>query len=364
MKIYHISTVHERTDERILKKECISLAKAGFNVSFVIADGKGNDKVEEVNIIDAGTLSSNRIIRVFKGIKRMCKIIHRDKPDVIHLHDPELLFLARKYAKKCVVIYDSHENLPKQILSKPYLSHWIRKPVAKLSAWVEKRVTKNIFGVISVTEEIVERFKQYNPNSILIRNYPVLESFSPIDWNLKNGDIIYAGGITEIRGAIEMAKVAKKLQKTVHFFGPVDPQTLQQEMINIGGEWVKFYGFINQDDLFAICHKASIGLILLHPVPNYINSSPNKLFEYMSSGMAVIASNFPVWKEVVEKYDCGVCVNPLNVDDISMAISELLENQEKMKRMGENGRNAVEKYFTWQAESETLIDFYNQITLK
>jgi glycosyltransferase involved in cell wall biosynthesis len=190
-----------------------------------------------------------------------------------------------------------------------------------------------------------------------------LESFKPIDWNEKNDDIIYSGGITEIRGAIEMAKVAKKLQKTIHFFGPVDPQQIQQEMLNIEDKFVKLYGNIEQSNLFAICQKASIGLILFHPVPNHINCSPNKLFEYMSSGMAVVASDFPVWKAIVEKYDCGVCVNSLDIDSITMGINELLENPEKMKRMGENGRNAVLEHFNWEIESQTLIDFYNNITL-
>jgi len=364
MKIYHISTVHERTDERILKKECISLVKAGFDVSFVIADGKGNEEKSGVKIIDAGNINGNRIKRFFKGIKLVRKIIRQDKPDVVHFHDPELLLLVIFFAKKTIMIYDSHENLPKQILSKPHLYAWIRKPVAKLAAWFEKIAARKIYGIISVTEEIVERFKKYNPNAILIRNYPVLESFEDIDWNLKNGDIIYAGGITEIRGALEMAKIANSLKKTIHFYGPVYPQALQQEMINLGGEFVKFYGFIDQDELFSICHKASFGLILLHPVPNYINSSPNKLFEYMLNGMVVIASDFLVWKEVVEKYDCGVCIDPFNVNGAVNIINELLANPEKMKKMGENGRKAVESYFTWECESKTLIDFYKNIILK
>ena len=84
----------------------------------------------------------------------------------------------------------------------------------------------------------------------------------------------------------------------------------------------------------------------------------------MACGMAVIASNFPVWKKIVEKYNCGVCIDPFDVDRIVNVINDLLVNPEKVKQMGENGRQAVMKNFTWECESKTLIDFYNNIVLK
>jgi glycosyltransferase involved in cell wall biosynthesis len=364
MKIYHISTVHPRYDERILKKECVSLMKVGFDVSFVVADGKDDELYADVKIIDAGFPGKGRKNRFLKGAKLARKMIERDKPDVLHFHDPELLFLARKMAKKHIVIYDAHENLPKQIMSKPYIKPFLRKIIASVAGYIEKTTAKQIYGVISVVDEIVARFKQYQPNTILLANYPIIDTKETIHYELKNGDIVYAGGITQIRGAMEMAKAAKEIQEPIHLYGPVESEKLQKECEMLSYSFAKFYGSINQEKLFSVLKTASIGLILFHPVPNHINCSPNKLFEYMANGMAVIASDFPVWREIIETYKCGICVNPLNIDEIVTAISYLKNNPEMAIEMGKNGRKAVLERYDWEIESKKLIDFYNRIVLK
>jgi glycosyltransferase involved in cell wall biosynthesis len=357
MKIYHISTVHHRFDGRI-KKECESLLKAGFDVSFVVADGKGAQLLSGIPIIDAGFPGKGRIKRFLKGTKLVRTIIERDKPDILHFHDPELLFLARKMAKKYRVIYDAHEDLPKQIMTKSYIYPFFRKLVASLAGYVEKRIARKIHGVISVVDEIVNRYKKYQPNTILVANYPVINFEETIHFELKNNSIVYAGGVSKVRGAIEMAKVAKELQEPVHIYGRIISETLQKECEQLGDSYARLYGQINQEELFDILKKSSIGLIILHPAPNYINSSPNKLFEYMACGMAVIASNFPVWKEIIDTHQCGICVNPLDVTETVNAIQKLKNNPEVVIQMGKNGRKAVLEYFNWEVESRKLVEFY------
>ena len=361
MKVYHISTVHKRYDGRIFKKECVSLMKAGFEVSLVVADGKGDELHSGVHIIDAGMPGKGRINRFLKGTKLVRKIIERDQPDVLHFHDPELLFLARKMAKKYVVIYDSHEDLPKQIMSKPYIKPFLRKTFAFLARTIEKRTAKKIYGVISVVDEIVERYQTYQPNTILIANYPIINMEETVDYELKNGNIVYAGGVSEIRGVVEMAKIAKEIAEPVHIYGPIANEAVKKECELLSNSFAKFYGQINQEELFNILKKSSIGLIILHPVPNYINSSPNKLFEYMANGMAVIASDFPVWKEIIDTYQCGICVNPLHVAETVNAIQYLKNNPEIAGTMGKNGHQAVLEHFSWELESRKLVKFYQQI---
>ena len=357
MKAYHISTVHHRYDGRI-KKECESLLKAGFDVSFVVADGKGDDLHSGVKIIDAGFAGKKRINRFLKGTKLVRKIIERAQPDLLHFHDPELLFLARKMAKKYIVIYDAHEDLPKQIITKSYIPLFFRKLVASLAGYVEKRAAKKIHGVVSVVDEIVNRYKKYQPNTILVANYPVINPEETIHFELKNGSVVYAGGVSAVRGALEMAKVAKELQEPVHIYGKIFNETLQKECEQLSDSYARLYGQIEQEKLFNILREASIGLIILHPAPNYINSSPNKLFEYMAYGMVVIASNFPVWKNIVESCECGICVNPLNISETVNAIQHLKNNPETAIQMGKNGRKAVLEYFNWEVESRKLVELY------
>jgi len=88
---------------------------------------------------------------------------------------------------------------------------------------------------------------------------------------------------------------------------------------------------------------------------------PNKIFEYMIAGLPVIASNFPLWKEIVEGNNCGICVNPLDPKEIANAIKYLIDHPDEARAMGENGRRSVLEKYNWEKESEKLIRLYEEI---
>ena len=69
-----------------------------------------------------------------------------------------------------------------------------------------------------------------------------------------------------------------------------------------------------------------VGMVTLFPESNYIVSLPNKMFEYMAIGLPVIASNFPLWREIIEDNNCGICVDPLDSKAIRNAIQYLIDN--------------------------------------
>jgi glycosyltransferase involved in cell wall biosynthesis len=88
---------------------------------------------------------------------------------------------------------------------------------------------------------------------------------------------------------------------------------------------------------------------------------PTKLFEYMATGLPVIASNFPHWKEILEDNHCGLVVDPLNPKEIARAIEYLLDHPEEASRMGENGRQAVKDKYNWEEEGKKLLDLYERL---
>jgi len=108
--------------------------------------------------------------------------------------------------------------------------------------------------------------------------------------------------------------------------------------------------------------NSKIGIVTFHPEPNHLFSSPVKMFEYMSAGIPVIVSNFPLWKEIVEGNNCGICVDPLNPEEIANAIKYIFENPAEAKKMGENGKTAVLEKYNWEKESEKLIEVYTRLT--
>jgi glycosyltransferase involved in cell wall biosynthesis len=101
--------------------------------------------------------------------------------------------------------------------------------------------------------------------------------------------------------------------------------------------------------------------VLFHPVPNHVFAQPNKMFEYMSAGIPVIASDFPLWKAIIEGNKCGICVDPLNPDEIADAIEWIAQHPNEAEEMGNNGRRAVETIYNWDIERNKLLAFYQKI---
>src|SRR5699024_5675642 len=146
---------------------------------------------------------------------------------------------------------------------------------------------------------------------------------------------------------------------TLSIAGPISPKLSKDELLN--RKQIKYKGEISRLEVMKLLNTSLAGLVLFLPEPNHINSQPNKMFEYMSSGLCVIASDFPLWKEIIEGHNCGICVDPTNVDSIAVAIQWVLDNPDKASEMGENGRKAVEEKYNWETESKKLIELYNKL---
>ena len=85
------------------------------------------------------------------------------------------------------------------------------------------------------------------------------------------------------------------------------------------------------------------------------------MFEYMATGLPVIVSNFPLWKEIVEDNKCGITVNPLDPQEIARAVEYLCSNPELMEKMGRNGRKTVMGKYNWGNESKILLSVYSSL---
>ena len=96
----------------------------------------------------------------------------------------------------------------------------------------------------------------------------------------------------------------------------------------------------------------------LFPTPNYVDALPIKLFEYMAAGMPVIASDFPVWREIVDDAGCGLLVDPRDPAAIAAAVNELMADEPRMRALGESGKQAVLNKYSWAAEADKLVKLY------
>ena len=266
----------------------------------------------------------------------------------------------KKLGKK--VIYDTHEDLPRQIMGKPYLNKFIKPFLSKFVEWKENSASRKFDYICTSTPYIRERFLKINSKSVDINNYPIIEKNIPvIDFDNKNEEICYVGGISEYRGVYELIESLKYCKIKLNLAGTFETKEFEEKCKKSEGwQYVNYYGFVGREEVSKVLSKSKIGLVTLYPLVNYLDSLPIKMFEYMLAGIPVIASNFPYWESIINDNKCGISTNPLSPKEISNSIINLLASS-NIAEMGENGQKAILKKYNWQIEEEKLFKVYNEI---
>lgn len=358
-KVCILSSVHDADDIRIFYKEAVSLANAGHEVTFIVK----HDKEETVGGVRLLPLKqpANRLKRMVGTVWEVWRKALKEKADIYHFHDPELIpvGLLLKMANK-KVIYDVHEDVPKQILAK----HWIPKPIRKTVSWlagkVEHFAAKRFDAVITVTDYNNRRFSRYASRVVTVGNYPLLSEFAETPSVKKERAVCYIGGISRDRGLFEMVNGMGMTDVKLLFAGPAFRQADREAAQNLKG-WgqLQDLGQLNREEVAAAMARAVAGLILYHPVHHNIDSQPNKLYEYMAAGIPVIATNFKTWREIVEGNDCGICIDPLDTVAIAKTVLWMANHPEEAARMGRNGKEAVVNKYSWETQESVLLALYD-----
>lgn len=362
IKICHVSSAHDRTDDRIFLKECISLAEAGYDVSYVVQSEVSEDD-QGVHIV-AIPKRKSRIKRIFLGPFSAFFTSLKTSASIFHLHDPELLPLAPLYRLLGkMVIFDSHEDVPRQIYSKTWLGPvWMRKAISGIYSAVEWFMLLFCSKIISVTPEITNRFPA--KKKVLIRNYPILKLVASEKNPHDTLRAVYAGGLSEIRGIREVIQAVNRLEGRIEFWllGPWSSENYRLScMQEDGWKYTTYHGNIRPEEVYSFYSQCDVGIALLFPEKNYLRSLPIKTFEYMASGLPVIMSNFPYWLENFK--DGAIFVDPGNVEQIEAALRKLIDDENYRIHLASEGQASALKNFSWENEARVLIQTYNALTI-
>lgn len=370
LQLVHLSTVHPRNDTRIFIKQVHTLSSAlTKGVSLVVADGFGDShQPGQPAIFDLGKLPASRFKRAVIGNFRAFVFLRRTKPQLVHFHDPELILLGLLLRLRgCKVIYDVHEDVPRQTMSKHWIPVIFRWPVATVTAAMEWLAGKAFSAIVPATPTIAARFPV--GKTVLVQNFPIrseLVLVDPLPYLERPPKFAYVGGIADIRGGKAMVQALEYMddlpEVRLEMAGGISPESFGAELRELSG-WsnVTYRGIIVRQEVARLLGSARAGLVLFQPMPNHVDAQPNKMFEYMSTGLPVIASDFPLWREIIVGAECGLLVNPLDPRAVANALRWVLEHPLEAEAMGQKGQEAVHKIYNWEREAAELVGLYNKL---
>lgn len=373
-KICFITTVHHAYDTRIYFKEILSLVKAGYFINYIVKENSFNTEVPNIKLYPLPNRQGiwNRLKNVFIASKLAIQLNSR----IYHFHDPELIILGLilKIFYRKVVIYDIHEIHFDEIKHKPYLLKPIALIISAIYQLIELIATK-IFDKNILSETMYRNYYK-GDNFLVVQNFIlskyIIEEKQVVKESANELNIVYIGSITEIRGIFEIINFATMIKAlpnvTIHLIGPFDAQGLEKkvrELINHRdlNHMFKIYGRLHFPQAHAIARKCDLGLIFLHPILNNLTILPTKLFEYMGNGLAVIMSNFPLWVQFNENYQCGLTIDIFNLTRQKSGLLEFLSNKDKMNKIKQRNLNTVREKFVWEIEEKKLLNLYSQLVL-
>jgi len=361
-RIVHLTTVHPREDIRIFHKECVSLARAGYEVIQVVGDGLGDALVKGVRIFDIGAPPDGRVARMRLQPQRALDAVLRLQPALVHFHDPELLPVGVKLMRRGIpAVYDAHEDVPRQILTKQWIPAPLRRPLSWAFERYENAQVGHLAGLVAATPHIAERYAGLARRVVNVNNFPFLGELAPAATATpRENAVCYVGGITRTRGAHQMLRALALLPGVrLLLCGKFEDAALEAEMRAAPG-WtqVDYLGLVGRQQVREVMARSFAGLVTLQPMPSYLDSLPIKMFEYMSAELPVIASSFPLWRGIVEAHGCGICVNPVDPAAIAAAIRALRDSPGRVREMGTAGQRAVTQVFNWPMAERELLAFY------
>jgi glycosyltransferase involved in cell wall biosynthesis len=366
VRVAIVSSVHRWNDTRIFVKQAASLAANGYDVTLAaIGDLPLPFDASGVHVVPLPR--RRRALRWITWLS-ILRIVLAERAEVVHAHDPELIplvLLLKLTGRKAVC--DIHENVAEQVLHKEWIPRFCRVPLSRALKLAQRWLPRAADAVLLAEDSYVRDFPQV-ANVSVVRNFPLLRPHCKRDYRTHTLRMIYVGDVRRVRGIREYVAITDQLAKRgipvelliVGSFADPDEERQTKDLVQRLGleKRVKFLGRRPPEDIPALVEKCDVGLALLHPIGNYRESYPTKMFEYMAAGVPVIASRFALWKSVLVGNDCGRVVDPLNVEEATWAVIDYWESRELRERHGRNGRSAVVGRYHWGVEVPRLLAVY------
>jgi glycosyltransferase involved in cell wall biosynthesis len=368
-KIVHLSTAHRPSDTRIFRKECRTLVGAGYEVVLIVPHGTRRRAAEE--IVEGVRIRgvpppAGRIERICRTTWQVYRAAVDEDAALYHVHDPELLGVARLLRRRGKrVVFDMHENLPEDLLTKRWIPPRLRRTASHLARLAGRALLDGIAIVFAETS-YVDNHRWVGRHEVVL-NMPLIDELRrERSEPYPTPTLGYIGVVGPEHGStatIRALAILKRRGRAAEFecIGPIADRhrrELLRQSGRLGLSGVRLRGYMPPGAGWRRIARCHVGLAVLRPEPNLMESFPTKMFEYMALGIPVVASDFPLYRRVVEGAGCGLCVDPDDPQQIADAVAWLLGHPREAAAMGRRGRQAVNEQYNWEIEAEKLLQFY------
>ena len=373
------------TNDRRVSRESETLVEAGFDVNLVAVKRNDLPEKETINGVKVHRLLDRDIYDIkkqkcFKGYAKM--IVENFNFDIIHANDQAMLHLGsciKKIKPSVTLVYDSHElfhSWPLNASNFNSFSIMLKSYVVrKLQIRREKRNHKYIDQIITVNDSLANDLQKYmkaKKKVCVVRNIPeksekiektnILREKFAIPQSTKIlvfiGGNIYARTLNLEQVIDEFANVPNKALVFIcgenEHAEPIHKYVKDKRASNI-----LFHGLIAPSDIPAYLSSADAGLV---PTWNkndmsYWYALDNKLFEYINAGIPVLATQQSEYRNIVENYKCGVCVNPDEKGAYIKGFEAIMDDYV----VWQQNTSAASEVLTWENEQGKLIDLYKSL---
>lgn len=370
IKVCHVISGYFRNDARVYYRQCLSLKSHGFDVSILTNDGDPSENLDGINILSCTPRPINRWKVLLFATSLFYKSAVDIDADIYQIHSPELLPLGlklKKLGKK--VVYDAHEDMPNHILEKEWLPNWTRKIVSNIFVLYMERAFIKIDEIISPHSHVVKSIQESFGKGLLIANFPILKKddlVSMAEYRSRKNIFCYSGTVYKYSNQGVMADALVEIESAYYkIAGYIDEEQKTMLMSSLSGERIECLGRLSQEDLLKF-YKSSIAGIVVYDYKLNLGDrlgsyGTNKIFEYMEAGLPIICTDYELWKDIVDRYQCGIYVKPGDKEALVFALNTILSEKEYAYQMGKNGRRAIEVEFNWRSEEMKYCGLFSSL---
>lgn len=375
--------LHPLDDTRVYWRQCLSLAKSGYSILlFGRAPAKPPESLLE-ELPDGSQLvllpqrdrnSARGHWNNFITFIRFIRWLRASDSKVYHCHEPQALIAALMAGchRRAKVIYDVHEYQPESFARRFGVFRGLAFRVFfALERWYSRRADI----IVTVNQELVERYESFQLKTILLPNYPTDNfEYLPSRTPCRDGQLrmVYQGVIARKRGVFECIDVLRALKDQgiparLTLIGKTSPAALEtalkQYCQDLGlQDLVDFAGYLSQDELREALSQADIGLALLDPtVEHYKKTLPLKFMDYLQAGLPVLVSDLETMAHYVNRYQCGLVLPPGSIDTFVQGNRSFFDPANLGRNLSEKARGCYLECFRWESVEPRFLTLYQNV---